>query len=128
MGTESSTGGRFIDVVMREMERVLRAFAAGKAGWRVTRTSAVTMTLSGPHGEEHSFLVGLANAWDPAQEAMDLVGIHVACGSTGASANAEYPYSLLVRGIVGTLLEIGAVGGQEDVAERVTAILEPYLA
>ena len=128
MGARSSSGRRFTDVVMREMERVLRTFAAGKAGWCVTRTSAGTVTLSGRRGEEHNFLVGLANAWDPAQEEVDRVGIHVACGPAGASTNPEYPYSLLVRGIAGTLLEIGAVAEQDDIAERVTAILEPYLA
>jgi hypothetical protein len=128
MDPESSPGRRFLDTVMSEMEIRLRAFAAAKAGWLVSKTSAVSLTLSGPAGEEHNFLVGLANAWDPVQEEGDLVGIHVACGPSGAPAGTEYPYSLFVRGIVGSLLEIGGVSEHDNVSERVAAIIDPYLA
>jgi len=128
MDAKLSPGRRFLDTVMAEIENRLRSFAGAKAGWRVSKTSAVSLTLSGPDGEEHNFLVGLANAWDPEQEDGDLVGIHVACGPSGATVNNEYPYSLLVRGIVGSLLEIGDVGEHDDVPQRVAAILDPYLA
>lgn len=113
---------------MSEVESRLRSFADAKAGWLVSKTSAVSLTLSGPGGEEHNFLVGLANAWDPVQQEGDLVGIHVACGPSGASVNNEYPYSLFVRGIVGSLLEIGDISEYEKVPERVAAIIDPYLA
>jgi len=128
METESSPGRRFLDTVMSEIESRLQAFAAAKAGWEVTKTSPVSLTLSGPGAEEHNFLVGLANAWDPVQEDGDLVGIHVACGPSGAPVDTEYPYSIFARGIVGSLLEIGDVGEHDDVAQRVAAILDPYLA
>jgi hypothetical protein len=127
MDAESTPSRRFVDAVMSEIEIKLRAFAAAKEGWVVSKTSAVSLTLSGP-GEGHNFLVGLANAWDPVQEDGDLVGIHVACGPSGATVNTEYPYSLFVRGIVGSLLEIGDVSERDNVAERVAAIIDPYLA
>ena len=127
MDAKSTPGRRFLDTVMSEIEIRLRTFAAAKEGWVVSKTSAVSLTLSGP-GEEHSFLVGLANAWDPVQEDGDLVGIHVACGPSGATVNTEYPYSLFVRGIVGSLLEIGDVSERDNVPERVATIIDPYLA
>jgi hypothetical protein len=128
MDGESTPGRRFLDTVMSEIESRLRAFAAVKAGWAVTKTSPVSLTLAGPGADEHNFLVGLVNAWDPVQEDGDLVGIHVACGPSGASVDSEYPYSLFVRGIVGSLLEIGDVGEHDDVPQRVAAIIDPYLA
>jgi hypothetical protein len=128
MDLESSPGRRLLDTVMSEIESRLCSFAAAKAGWRVSQTSTVSLTLSGPGGEEHNFLVGLANAWDPVQEEGDLVGIHVECGPSGSSVNSEYPYSLFVRGIVGSLLEIGDVSEHDNVSERVAAIIDPYLA
>jgi hypothetical protein len=128
MDAESTAGRRFLDTVMSEIENILRSFAAAKAGWRVSKTSAVSLALSGPGGEEHNFLVGLANAWDPVQADGDLVGIRVVCGPAGASVNGEYPYSLFVRGIVESLLEIGDVGEHDNVPERVAAIVGPYLA
>ena len=66
MGAESTPSRRFLDTVMSEIEIKLRAFAAAKEGWVVSKTSAVSLTMSGP-GEEHNFLVGLANAWDPVE-------------------------------------------------------------
>jgi hypothetical protein len=128
MDAESSPGRRFLETVMSEIEHRLRTFAAVKVGWAVTKTSPVSLTLAGPAAEEHNFLVGLANAWDPVQEDGDLVGIHVACGPSGARVDAEYPYSLFVRGIVGSLLEIGDVSERDDVPQRVAAIIDPYLA
>jgi hypothetical protein len=128
MDAESSPGRRFLDTVMSEIESRLRAFAARKADWAVTKTSPVSLTLAGPGGEEHNFLLGLANAWDPVQKDGDLVGIHVACRPSGASVNTEYPYLLFVRGIVGSLLEIGDVSEHDDVPRRVAAIIDPYLA
>jgi len=90
MDAESTPSRRFVHTVTSEIEIRLRAFAAAKEGWVVSRTSAVSLTLSGP-GEEHNFLVGLANAWDPVQEDGDLVGIHVACGAVGCHGQHRIP-------------------------------------